>query len=127
MRIIKFRAWDGWSMIMNIAIGRHFGDIKNACNTVIQIDDGDTWVLEEQQSLVPMQYTGLKDKNDVEIYEGDICDFEFVTGNCNCEIIFANGAFGINRNFGSFGPLSSFLLNCVSVVGNIYENPELLN
>ena len=74
-----------------------------------------------------MQYTGLKDKNNKEIYEGD------VLSNGNDEkpykVIFENGSFRAEFE-GDFEEYSFYLIDIVAqhceIVGNIYENPELL-
>lgn len=60
-----------------------------------------------------MQYTGLKDRNGVEIYDGDIVEW----GNDVIEHVFFDD--------GSFVTESSLIDSCMLVIGNIYQNPEL--
>ena len=73
-----------------------------------------------------MQYTGLKDKNGKEIYEGDIiehnCVMDQYTGRLHIEtVLFKNGEF-IGAK-----PWEYFDFNDeIKIIGNIYENPELL-
>ena len=74
-----------------------------------------------------MQYTGLKDMREKEIYEGD------VLSNGNDEkpykVIFENGSFRAEFE-GDFEEYSFYLIDIVAqhceIVGNIYQNPELL-
>nr|DAQ62740.1 MAG TPA: YopX protein [Caudoviricetes sp.] len=74
-----------------------------------------------------MQYTGLKDKNNKEIYEGDILFESF--GERYYKVVFENGSFKAEFE-GDFEEYSFDLIDVVAqgceVVGNIYENPELL-
>lgn len=106
MREIKFRAWH-----------------KNAQEfTELDFDVFDYcfgWIVQHDGSINPndfvfMQYTGLKDKNGKEIYEGDVLD--------NKEAVF----FRAGCFMTSIAALA-LSNNHREVIGNIYENPELLN
>ena len=108
MREIKFRAWD-------TQLKKIFNDIeyhgKYKCN-------------EKKEIFIVMQFTGLKDKNGKEIFEGDIVIHKlFLIGNTYpMNIKFRNCAFYINEIL-----LSKCKSKDIEVLGNIYENPELLN
>jgi hypothetical protein len=82
---------------------------------------------------VPQQYTGLKDKNNKDIYEGDI-----VLKRCLCcnnlefnrsdVVIFDTGSFKLKSDIEmKCNHKFAFDYQLYEVIGNIYENPELLN
>ena len=87
-----------------------------------------------------MQYTGLHDENGKEIYEGDIIEFSYdmFVGNFDTfvakgKVVFEEGAFYVEAfenertTEGEAYLLYSINLDTIEVIGNIYENKELLN
>jgi hypothetical protein len=85
-------------------------------------DECDVW------NMLPLiyvrQFTGLTDKNSVDIYEGDIIEWE---DGIVDKIIFSFGAFGYENECKEFVTLFDSNLNILEVIGNIYETPQLLN
>lgn len=117
MREIKFRAWDEGDsrMITNF----DESEIKNGVLLATQYDyNGDS-----RNNIILMQYTGLKDKNGKEIYEGDIM---YVAGTGNMVVIFRNGSFVLDNKLYCFYFHEDMESDIENVIGNIYENPELL-
>ncbi len=125
-REIKFRVWDielhMW--INNIGMGKD--------NTLCK---------GTEKRFAVMQYIGLKDKNGNEIYEGDIlCNDEYQTWEWRGVVKFSHGVFGAEwlsnvksqSMVGSWGQkhnlrkLDDDIIERQIVIGNIYENPELL-
>ena len=104
MREIKFRVWDN-AREMFTAVNPFCGFDGNR----LRADDGTRFIL--------MQYTGLKDKNGKEIYEGDIVvETEQDDSTLQRTVVWNE----------SFGGWSLFNKSAYEIIGNIYENPELI-
>jgi len=83
--------------------------------------------------VIPLQYTGLKDKNDKEIYEGDIVRYKNRIGEIHWHKYQASFDLKFLRNIEGepYISLDEGLANNIwpfqlEIIGNIYENPELL-
>jgi uncharacterized phage protein (TIGR01671 family) len=112
MREIKFRAWDNQNqkMINNAYYIRGFHILSHI--------EGD---------FILMQYTGLKDKNGKEIYEGDICKtYGHDDGFLIDQVIFEDGSFLFTNPLKLSVELRGFKKDYIEVIGNIHENPELI-
>jgi len=113
MREIKFRAWDADSKPPRMIEGNHIQHLS-----IVYI---------ERASMPLMQYTGLKDKNGVEVYEGDI--FKSENHNpLNFQVEFVEGAWCATSPYVKDYPteMYHFSLESIEVISNIHENPELL-
>lgn len=111
-RVIKFRAWD--KIEKQIIIPSYvFND-------------------ERETDYILMQYTGLKDKNDKEIYEGDIITITYSNGEKikkyavkYCDDCGYYMLKSIDRKY-DLDTFCGYGKEQIEIIGNIYENPELL-
>lgn len=140
MREIKFRAWDkkqNKMFMTNIGyedFSYHIAWFPSQKLNRPALYKNSCLVSNEEYEL--MQYTGLKDKNDVEIYEGDIVFDGFV----NKDVVWHNSSWRLHRHYiindedgyregDNYGcHLYDWIspTNALEVIGNIYENSELL-
>jgi uncharacterized phage protein (TIGR01671 family) len=135
MREIKFRAWDGSHMIYRGLYDRNWYTDEKGGKAVRSIHPRDI------NDLKVMEYTGLKDVNGKEIYEGDILSFTTQRKNGFPEddkkvilkpVEFGEFCYG-NNVLGDFigfhidgSSIKYKLTHGCEIIGNIYENPNLL-
>lgn len=140
---LKFRAWDKEERRMYSCLdifhtqeGIWYEDNEKGCLEIVKILDS----YGNRKKLIEMQYIGLKDKNEKEIYEGDIVEWktqEF--SGKNYDVIRAIEYIGEVRyiaphyeifpgtNFYcEYEDYALFDWNELEIIGNIYENPEFL-
>lgn len=86
-------------------------------------EDKTITVLDGSDMFVLMQSTGISDKNNLEIFEGDIVSY---FRKSNSVIEWKDGGFIIKRILDGEYELIQSRIAEIEVLGNIYENPELL-
>ena len=117
MREIKFRVWDGDRVHIVDLYWFEEGGVRE-------------WPVKsfssEYEDIVLMQYTGLKDKNGVEIYEGDVVRNLSTTKQQQYRKRVVTWAQYSRRGVGFNVGATYGGAVTLEVIGNIYENPELV-
>lgn len=125
--IPKFRAWTEEGKAM------YYGVYPFRDDVLLLSYDGFAFDEVPASDFILMQSTGLKDKNDNEIFEGDIVKYDSGCYTYTEEVAY-------NKNFAGFGVRDANAdiiltfwvlaenvdLSSLEVIGNIYQNPELL-
>ena len=131
MREIKFRAWDKpinrWYSPVYEAYDGRLEELNIGINGRLSLrtmkGNIDESIFKDRFDI--MQYTGLKDKNSVEVYEGDIIDNGEDT---RPRVIHHGYGSNITTGLDTDPTLYNEYLRSedIEIIGNIYENPELL-
>lgn len=130
MRDIKFRAWDESTKIMHYPASDMMWDVAHIIKSFEPI----------------MQYTGLKDKNGKEIYEGDVVRILYTDWASKAEsdsrtleqylidiahvmiVIWSHNGFYVSNKINGYADsIEPGTHGYIEIIGNIYSNPELLN
>ncbi len=133
MREIKFRAWDKEDNRLKRVTLMDFPEwsvcVQNQ-EEYYEIGDRNSFKNEETDRCILMQYTGLKDKNGVEIYEGDILGYVSEDeGKSYRERVGWDKeqlCWGLTNSESYTVTLAEMGDGVGEVIGNIYENPELV-
>jgi len=115
-REIKFKIWDGHTKSFFDTDATHY-------LPKIEVDEnGILRIITEDDTYHLLQYTGLLDKNGVEIYENNILKFDGELNIGNILVQWNNRRCAYSFG-GTLNPID--MQNCI-VIGNLYQNPELL-
>jgi uncharacterized phage protein (TIGR01671 family) len=150
MRTIKFRAWDVRNKEMYMVSKLNFRENYDVFRVFGKHHNKNDFHIENPDDTILMQFTGLKDKNGKEIYEGDIVRWDDCSGgkywriaevSFNPDIQFKIIYFNIRGlkkfnmknsklNEGYIFHFGSFIYkdthNYLEIIGNIYETKDLL-
>ena len=123
MREIKFRAWDHQNNSMFYPHEIYFNE---GLKDIRALDTMANYTENGKPRFVLMQYTGLKDRNGKEIYEGDLLSWGEYLLVCkweqdNCRYSLYNTKSGRWAGF-----LDKHMIRKIRVIGNVYENKRVI-
>lgn len=123
-RVIKFRAWNFRKKEFvkdEYLLTDSVNGLMKIAGVTYKRDPND---MDDEVGIT--QFTGLHDKNNKEIYEGDLV--KCLSGTLNAEVVWFNGAWCLDTHNESTknNPLEMYYFSECEVIGNIYENPELI-
>ena len=145
MKKIKFKAYvydltdeDSHPLEIDLRAGRLWDVTSiNFKDQIVEImdDDGNTWEYELNDEIALVQYTGFKDKNSKEIYDGYIVSLKYLYDKRTtdkCQVVWREdkASFGLKSLKGltneAYELYQVTAEHNLEIIGNIYENPELL-
>ena len=127
MRIIRFSGKDiqTGEWVKGDLIQRH-GFYPAILTTYLKVGGKVGYIEDAVNQETIGQFTGLYDKNEMEIYEGDILEIQGVQE--RIEVRFVRGVFAFlwNGDLDNEAPINAPTQEWAEVIGNIHDNPELL-
>lgn len=125
MRKLKFRAFD-------LVAKQMLHNVMYCDGAVIHVDDSVNWIpqsrMDGSDCAIVMQFTGILDKNGKEIYEGDIIFNDMSENKASVKWDETIASYTVIDEDSSWLYFHEIFddLNCYEIIGNIYENPNLL-
>ena len=133
-RIIKFRAWDKKRKRMYKVLHLHLASFEGSWATVEGFDviaQSEVNIQIQPKDVELMQFTGLRDKTGKEIYEGDIVKHISGWNEYVSEVFWDESSYMFKYKMpGGSDPIYYWMhpeKTEHEIIGNIYENPELLS
>ena len=118
MREIKFRGWDKKEKrFVELDGGNYY--LVASSHGLVSVRKSGEW---DKERYELMQSTGLRDKNGKEIYEGDILQVSTPDKGWRGSVSWATRGWRLNDT-----DLWRYEISCIEIIGNIYENPELIS
>jgi hypothetical protein len=122
MRTLKFRAWDKLEKKFTYPNsgyqGHYILDLNGRFHNLQNGSGDDDYVVQE--------FTGCHDAHNKEIYEGDILEYNHGNGINIGYVGFTSGIFFLNYSDENNDELGYLLVSNIKIIGNIFENKELL-
>ena len=110
--LIRLRAWDGKRMLYRSVFDRNW---YHDDNRLVQVA-----LPKDETTMKVDRFTGLVDKNGKDIYTGDIVETD------GMEINGQKSRDVVQLTHGVYEPVAFFVEESLEVIGNIHQNPELL-
>lgn len=125
----RFRIWDTVAEDFRGNLKKYYIDSHTGELVVHAYSDlYEDWYLTNEDGFIVQQWTGLTDKNGIDVFEGDICRWLWSPSKIEYEgeVYFDKGIFKFSRSWSFHTADDNFILSSLEVIGNIFKNPELI-